>query len=260
VDSVDELAAQVTALYRAGTEAMTKGAEHFRQVGLRLLQIREKLQRGEWEALVHSGKLPFSRTQAYRYIRLAKCAVTVHLEDRWRTILGNDDPPEDEPTPQAKLPVTGSFDPSVPPLDARFLLQLGQITPAAAEDMRRLYLFDKVATLKEACGCHNCWADHYGKLILWGQPFARTNEEVRLGVDGAMADLAMLWTKRFEGGDETILPEDCDGYGRCDPDPYFARLDRRLRPDFSRLDDEEWRAIVEGTEWYCENAPAENAA
>jgi hypothetical protein len=101
----------------AGQAATRKGLEHYRAMGGALLKVKEQLKRGQWMKWLNGGTLLFSPRQAYRYMALAKFAVTANLEEQWRTILGNGPAPSGAGgEPAAKpSPATASRNPGGTP-------------------------------------------------------------------------------------------------------------------------------------------------
>lgn len=91
------LAFEINHHHQLGQAATRKGLEHYVQAGQALLKAKEAVGRG-WLKWVKE-EVTVSRTQAYRYMELAKVAanlpVTGNLEDEWRIISGNEPPAEE---------------------------------------------------------------------------------------------------------------------------------------------------------------------
>lgn len=104
------LAAAINAEHAAGEAAASKGLEHYRRAGERLLQAKKQCGHGKWLAWLKAN-VKASERRARQYMALAKSAVTADLEDQWRIISGNapadeEDPDEPESSSPADEPPT----------------------------------------------------------------------------------------------------------------------------------------------------------
>jgi hypothetical protein len=85
------LAAEINHQHQAGEAAARKRLDHYRMAGKALLKAKEAYGRGGFLKWLEAN-VRFSRTQAYRYMELAKVPVTGSLEYQeaeWRRISGN---------------------------------------------------------------------------------------------------------------------------------------------------------------------------
>jgi hypothetical protein len=89
VDDLVELARAINASHTSGEKASRQGLQHFREAGMKLLSAKSKCKQGEWLPWLKEH-VHFSKTQAYRYMSLAKLPVKGNLEDEWRTLSGNE--------------------------------------------------------------------------------------------------------------------------------------------------------------------------
>lgn len=100
-EDLHALAKRINAAHEAGEGAARQGLEHFRAAGEALLKAKAQCAHGKWLAWLEKN-IRCGRTQAWRYMALAKCSVTEHLDEQWRIISGNapdDDDPPNQPAP-----------------------------------------------------------------------------------------------------------------------------------------------------------------
>jgi hypothetical protein len=99
------LAGRINREHAAGEEAALRGLEHFRKAGEALLKAKAWCGHGGWLPWLKANVV-VSKTQAYRYMALAKIPVTGNLEEQWRAISGNA-PAGDEEEPDEASPAPG---------------------------------------------------------------------------------------------------------------------------------------------------------
>jgi hypothetical protein len=288
--SLAELANKANYLHVEGEKARAKGLENFRHVGLTLLQAKEQVERGQFVKWLKE-QLKFSKTQAYRYMSLAKLPVTGNLEEQWRVISGNVDPPEDDE--DAKSATVADLDaadlPAGPPDDdflpsARFFLGRGRMSEVAARDLDRLRILDRLATAnpyylarsspsEEWSWSGRCWSDQFAHDIVWSgdgpgrRGMKRTDREVRDAIDAVFVDLFLA------AGRYALLPADeaeqllrrrmavgnpfglgLEGEDRVEY--VLAQLWDMLRPDYRRVSLDECDRMDSWIRRYCDSEAA----
>jgi hypothetical protein len=289
-DELATLAAEIKTEYAAYLADMKSGVTRANRLGRLLVQAKADCRHGQWLPWVKEN-LPFGERQARKYLRIAE--KWDELSNRNRDadlgidaalkLLVKEPGPEPEEGPigraDSSLDADRAAHDAVPdelrgdcwpaadlPGEVRHALRGGLISPAAAADLRRLHLYDKVATAPTDCHCHQSWWDHQAKLILYRPRFARTDERVRYEVDSALFDLWMIRDRyanlpadeadRLAVQNTKHLALNRDGL--CEPQYWWGELWLRMRPDFGHLDEGEWALVCEAALRYVQTDPEDD--
>lgn len=164
--SLEALAVQMNAEFHAGQDTERASLTHYRKVGEILLAAKQQCKHGKWLPWLKANA-PFSRMNANRYMRLAKCSTVLHLEEQWAIITGRAEPEPDEPEP------TGMF-----------------ATPATATAPDRVTESGSVAKMKAAI------ADARAKAKAVVRLAAELDAALRVYLASAGGDLLLLMKAR----------------------------------------------------------------
>jgi ParB/RepB/Spo0J family partition protein len=160
------------------------------------------------------------------------------------------------------------------PGEAQRLLEWESITPAAAREVLRLAVFDKVAT-EPPPRDRESWADQWAKYVLWRPCYARTVADVRYCVDEQLSGLVWMWAWSYGKepaaalAEAEVIDEKCHERAEqlCKEERWHEALqtsneewaaDRLLwlRPDWDRLSRADMLELFAAHDRWCEGPAA----
>lgn len=254
--SLSEMATAIQREHAAAEAAAKASVQHARNAGELLIAAKRQLGHGKFKLWI-AAHCKFSYRTARDYMRVAERwdelskvqrAALFSLRDFFRVLLEHDE----------------LFERLTP--EGRHALESGLIDAAAARQLLRLEILDKIAT-QRPLGIHQTWADRAAKFILWRPSPAvdrscrlpRTEAELRFEVASAICDVAALQDEYAD-----LAPSDADakaaeilareritGSDGRDPEQYWAYLWREMQPDFERLEPDDVDAIIQAAEQYA---------
>jgi hypothetical protein len=255
-----ELAAKINTEHAAVEASARAGLAHAKAAGEMLAAAKRQIGHGRWLAWVKEHCRVSERT----------CRAYMQIADRWEELTAKRQHAADlsirdglrllvEADASADLAaqLTG---------EGRLAYTHGMIDEAAARQLLRLNVLNKVATKQCDVFPNGSWADRAAKFVLWRPHFARTEAEVAAAVDWSMMDLFAMRTDFAD-----LSPEEAEQAcaeamrdperqaGTVSPTYFYAWLWREMAPDFSRLSAEEWDAVVAGAQRYIDAIPVEAA-
>lgn len=261
--SLSQMALQINSEHDS-TEANARASiRHARSAGELLRQVKAQVGHGNWLPWIQEH-CHFSERTARAYMRIAERWVELskrqHVADlslrEGLRLLSNVD--------EAKECGSDEI-----PYDGRSLLECGQITAFASQELLRLNVYKTLATqrpfakfsvteeqVEQVYGIKS-WADHIAKLILWRPYYARTDTAITFQVDFALLDLRVVEATYGRLSEEEAarlaaekLRDPQLDKGLCSPEYWWARLWTQMKPDFGRLSDEERQIIEEASQRY----------